>query len=210
MGYDPGPLMAQPKGDLTASMAIIGLLMRRPDSASRIKIRLVEEYPHGRWSRGVAYNDMKSLARRGLIRRVHVADRRSEDVYEPAPEGIAAFREFIRDAAGAPPALRDAMLLWLEHSDESELPAILDVISDLEETARAEFEAAQTRLNTERRLGNLGPSDGSDWHGSMRELVLAEQTKTCLNHALRLQKLRVRLQNTRRELHVQESGDGDG
>jgi DNA-binding PadR family transcriptional regulator len=210
LGYDLVSQMAQPRGDLTASMAVLGLLIKRPDSPSRLKLRLVEEFPHGRWSRGIAYNDMKSLARRGLVHRVQVGGRPSEDIYAPTSEGIAAFREFIRDAAAAPPALRDAMQLWLEHSDETELPAILDVLSDLEKDAQAEYEAAQTRLNTERALGNLGPPDGSDWHGSMREMVLSDQASMCGRNAVRLKKLRMSLQNKRREVHAQEPVDGDG
>jgi DNA-binding PadR family transcriptional regulator len=201
--------MAPVKGDLTASMAILGLLIQRPDTASHVRVRLAREFPHGRWSRSIAYNDMKDLAKHELIRRVRAGERQSEDIYEATPEGRAALREWLRDAAKAPPAVRDAMLLWLEHSEESELPEILEVIRELEEIARAEFEAAQTRLNTERALGRLGPPDGSDWHGRVRDAVLGDLVLMCGERCRRLMRMREKLLNQGRELHAQ-AADGDG
>jgi DNA-binding PadR family transcriptional regulator len=200
--------MAPAKGDLTASMAILGLLSEQSDTPSHVRARLAREFPHGRWSRSIAYNDVKNLARQGLIRRIQAGERHSEDVYEVTPEGRGALKEWVRDAAKAPPPLRDAMLLWLERSDESELPEILRVIREVEETARAEFEAAQTRLNTERALGNLGPADGSDWHGRMRDAVLSELVLICGERARRLKRLRQKLLNQSRELHPAADGDG--
>jgi DNA-binding PadR family transcriptional regulator len=202
--------MAPAKGDLTASMAILGLLIQQPDTPSRIRTRLACEFPHGRWSRSIAYNDVPSLARQGLIRRIREGEKRSEDIYEVTPDGRAALREWVGDAAKAPPPVRDAMLLWLEHSDESELPEILQVVHEVEEAARAEFEAAQTRLNTERALGNLGPADGSDWHGRMRDAVLSELVLMCGERARRLKRLRQKLLNHGREMHTQVAEDGDG
>jgi DNA-binding PadR family transcriptional regulator len=191
-------------------MAILGLLIERPDTASRLRTRLAREYPHGRWSRSIAYNDVPTLARHGLIKQVQTGDKRSEDIYEVTPEGRAAFKEWLGDAAKAPPSVREAMLLWLEHSDESELPQILQIISEVEEGARAEFEAAQTRLNTERVLGNLGPSDGSDWRGRMRDAVLSELVLMCGERARRLKRLRQKLLDQGRELHPPAPADGDG
>jgi DNA-binding PadR family transcriptional regulator len=201
--------MAPVKGDLTASMAILGLLIQQPDMPSHVRVRLAREFPHGRWSRSIAYNDIRELAKHDLIRRIRRGERHSEDIYEATPAGRAALKEWLRDAAKAPPAVRDAMLLWLEHSDESELPEILEVVRELEGIARSEFEAAQTRLNTERALGRLGPEDGSDWHGRMRDAVLSDLVLMCGERCRRLMRLRQRLLNQGRELHAR-AADGDG
>ncbi len=202
--------MAPAKGDLTASMAILGLLIQQPDTPSHVRTRLAREFPHGRWSRSIAYNDVRSLVRQGLIRQIRAGEKHSEDIYEVTSEGRAALKEWVSDAAKAPRPVRDAMLLWLEHSDESELPELLQVVREVEEIARAEFEAAQTRLNTERTLGNLGPADGSDWHGRMRDAVLSELVLMCGERARRLMRLRQKLLNQGRELHTQAAADGDG
>jgi DNA-binding PadR family transcriptional regulator len=202
--------MAPAKGDLTASMAILGLLIQQPDTPSHVRTRLVREFPHGRWSRSIAYNDVPNLARQGLVRKIRTGEKHSEDLYEATPRGIAAFKELVREAAKAPPSLRDAMQLWLEHSDESELPEMLEAVRKVEESARAEFETAQTRLNTERALGNLGPPDGSDWHGRMRHIVLSELVQICGENTMRMKRLRQKLLNQGREMHTQAMVDGDG
>ena len=194
--------MTTRKGNLTASMAILGLLIQQADTTTSIKRRLDREYPHGRWSRSIAYNNIKSLADHGLIRKVRRGETASEDLYEATPEGIAAFRALLSKAAREPPPVRDALQLWLEYSDESELPEILKVIKEFEEIARMEYSAAMTRQSIESSLGNFGPLDGSDWNGRMREALLDERVMRCGQQALRLKKLRDKLQIKDQGLHT--------
>jgi DNA-binding MarR family transcriptional regulator len=200
--------MATPKGDLTASMAILSLLVRQAGTPSHLRMRMNREFPHGRWSRSIVHGDVPNLLRRGLIRRVGEGGRRSEDVYEATPEGVAALRGWLREAARAPRPLRDAMQLWLEHSDESELPDVIAVLRELELDARADFEAAQIRLNTERALGRLGPADGSDWHGRVRDAVLGDLVATCGHRVMQLKRLRRKIENEGRDLHREVDRDG--
>jgi DNA-binding PadR family transcriptional regulator len=202
--------MAPPKGDLSASMAILALLIRRPDTPSRVRVRLAEEFPHGRWSRSIAYNDVPNLAKQGLIRKTQGGKKKSEDLYEATPEGIATFKEWLSETAGALPPVRDALLLWLEHSEEAELPELIRVVCEAEDAARAEFVGAQVRLNTERALGNLGPADGADWHGQIRYTVLSELMQMCGERAMRLKRLRKKLQGQGRELQTEAPAGGDG
>lgn len=201
--------MARPKGDLTASMAILGLLIQQPDTTSSLRARLIREFPHGRWSRSIVHGDVPILARRGLICKVRAGARSSEDVYEATLEGRDAFKQWVSEAAKAPPPIRDAMLLWLELSDESELPEMLQAAREVEATVRAEYEAAQLRLNTERALGSFGPPDGSVWHGRMRHVVLSQLVQICGSNMLLTKRLRQTLENEGRELHAAIAGDGD-
>src|ERR1700689_5053899 len=124
--------MARPKGDLTASMALLGLLIERPDTTANLRGRLDREFPHGRWSRSIVHGNVPSLARMGLISRIREGERPSMDVYEATPEGIVAWREWLRDSAKAPQPLRDAMLVWLEHSDPSQRPQGIRVLKEME------------------------------------------------------------------------------
>ncbi len=193
--------MATPKGDLTASIAILSLLIQQPDMPLNLRARLDREFPHGRWSRSIVHGDVPNLARMGLICRVQTGEKKSMDVYEATPKGITACKEWLRDAAKAVPPLRDAMLLWLEHSDESERPALIEALKELETDAQREFEWAQVRLNSERALGRLGPVDGSDWRGHMRDVTLSELVSVWGERVLRLKRIRRKIQNDGRELH---------
>jgi len=203
-------MMTTRKGSLTASMVILGLLIQQPDTTTSIKKRLDREYPHGRWSRSIAHNDIKKLARDGLIRRVRRDGTAAEDLYEATPEGIVAFKALLSKAAREPPPVRDALLLWIKHSDESELPEILKVVKGFEEIARREYSAAMSLESIERSLGNFGPMDGSDWNGRMREALLEERVLRCGQEALRLKKLREKLENNDQGLHVPAAENGDG
>jgi DNA-binding PadR family transcriptional regulator len=209
VGYDPGS-MAAPKGDLTASLAILGLLIQQPDTPLNLRARLDREFPHGRWSRSIVHGNIPNLARMGLICRVQTGEKKSKDVYEATPKGVSACKEWLRDAATAPPPLRDAMLLWLEHSDESERPELIEALKELEEDAQKEFEWAQIRLNSERALGRLGPADGSDWNGHMRDVALSELVNSWGERAMRLKRIRRKIRNDGRELHPEAEADEDG
>ena len=95
------------KGDLTASMAILGLVVREPDTLAGIRRRLTERFPHSAWSSSVAYADLESLAKQGLVRLTEAGEKRGEDGYEATPEGATRFREWLREASEAAPALHD-------------------------------------------------------------------------------------------------------
>ena len=105
---------------------------------------------------------------------VKVGSKRSEDVYEASEDGLAAFKEWLREISRQPPPLREPIQFWLNHSTEDELPDILNAIRKQEKTAAAEFHKIQERLNSERILGRLGQPDGSKWEGKVRNAILNE------------------------------------
>jgi DNA-binding PadR family transcriptional regulator len=200
--------MAVPKGDLTASMAILGLLVSRPDTASGLQRRLAREYPHGRWSRSIAYGDVQNLVKRGLIRKVKRGEQESEHVYEASPSGLAALKAELRAAASTLAPMREALHLWLEHSSEADMPEILNVIEELEEAARAEYAEASARLTRERAIGRLGPPDGSNWQGRMRDAVLSHAALHYGQEARGFRILREKILNHHRERHERLPDDG--
>ena len=196
---------SSPKGDLTPSMAVLGLLCDRPDSASRIAIRLEERYPHGRWARTTNYAIFLELAKRGAIEKVQSGTTPPDDIYKTTALGTAEFGEWLREAVKAPPRIRDPTQAWVQHSDESELPEIIQAIERMQKRWRAEYEEAQERLKTELKLGRLGPSDGSDWRGRAQYAVLEDTVRMCGLQVKRCMALQARLEN--REMHA-EIDDG--
>lgn len=187
---------------------MLGLLCERPDSASRVALRLEKGYPHGRWSRTTNYAIFLELAERGAIRKVRSGKTPPDDLYETTPLGTAEFNEWLREAVKAPPRIRDPMQAWVQHSEESELPELIQAISELQESWRTEYEKAQERLNAELRFGRLGPSDGSDWQGRVRYAVLKDMMTMCAQQVKRCMALRALLEN--REMHPEAPEVGDG
>jgi DNA-binding PadR family transcriptional regulator len=189
-------------------MAVLGLLHERLDSASRVAVRLERESPHGRWSRTTNYAIFLELAERGAIRKVRPGKTPPDDLYETTPSGATEFNEWLREAVKAPPRIRDPMHAWVQHSEESDLPEMIRAIREMQESWRTEYEKAQERLNTELRLGRLGPSDGSDWQGRKRYTALKDMMTMCAQQVKRCMALRALLEN--REMHPEAPEVGDG
>jgi DNA-binding PadR family transcriptional regulator len=196
---------SSPKGDLTPSMAVLGLLCDRPDSASRIGVRLDQRYPHGRWAKTTNYAIFLELAKRDAIEKVRSGTTAPDDIYKTTPLGATEFMEWLREAVKAPPRIRDPAQAWVQHSDESELPEIIRAIEQMQKRWRAEYEKAQERLKNELKLGRLGPSDGADWSGRAQFAVLEDTVRMCLLQVKRCMALQARLEN--REMHS-EIDDG--
>lgn len=175
-------------------MAILGLVIQEADTAAGVGARLVERFPRARWSRSVAHNDLPSLARQGLVRVVQRGAKPSLDRYEATGNGVEQFRGWLHASALAPPMLRDALAAKLAFSAREDLPELLQAIRAEERVCIAEFEAAQMRLGAARRLGQLGPANGSDWDGRVRSALMTDEALMWGQRAKRLQCLRLELE----------------
>jgi DNA-binding PadR family transcriptional regulator len=208
--------MAPPrKGDLTASMAILGLVVQRADTVNGLGVRLVERFPHAQWSRSVAHNSLPSLEKQGLVRLVERGAERALDRYEATDDGIEEFRDWLRASSAAPLALRDAVHAKLELADEEDVPDLIAAIREEEEACAREFATASSRLNVEWQLRRLGSSPGSprtphatDLGGRVRRALMTDEAMLWGMRARRLRRLRRELEDTIDE--VAEPGGEDG
>jgi DNA-binding PadR family transcriptional regulator len=179
--------MPPPKGQLSASMAILSLFVSEPSTAKNITSRLRREFPNDAWSPSIVNTTIPNLVEQGVIVRVREGRKPSEHFYEATDEGISECRRELAKSSRAVPQLRDPFLVWFAHSTEDELDRLLTVAREREETAIKQIETARLRLNIERDIGNLGPADGSDWSGWARYTVLNYRIKA-LNYEARLAK----------------------
>jgi DNA-binding PadR family transcriptional regulator len=169
--------MPPAKGDLHAIKAILGLFVIEPGTPDNVKARLRREYPHAAWSRGIVYTSVASLLRKREIERVHEGFKPSQHFYRATDLGVREFKRWMVESSHAPAPLRDSFLLWIAHSTERDLPLLLSIARMQEEGALVEEAEAQRRLNAARRLGDLGPADGSDWNGRVHYTVLSHAVK---------------------------------
>src|SRR5450759_3173227 len=64
--YDLVAMPPTRTGELSASMAILCLVVQQPDTVASVGLRLTETFPHARWSRNAAHGNLPSLAKQGL------------------------------------------------------------------------------------------------------------------------------------------------
>jgi DNA-binding PadR family transcriptional regulator len=208
--------MAPPrKGDLTASMAILGLVVQKTDTVNSLGARLVERFPHAQWSRSVAHNSLPSLEKQGLVRLVEHGAERALDRYEATDAGVEEFRDWLRASSAAPLALRDAVHAKLELAEEEDVPDLIAAIREEEEACAREFAAASSRLNVEWQLKRLGPAlsggpaqSAPDLRGRVRRALMTDEAMLWGMRARRLRRLRRELEDTVED--SEELGSGDG
>lgn len=171
-------------------MAILGLVVRKPDTVAGIRKRLTERFPHSGWSPSVAYSNLTSLAGQGFVRMTARGERRGQDSYEATRDGEAHFRVWLRESSEAAPALHDSIRARLELCEEEDLPVMLQLLEDEEKVCTDRFDAARWHLNKARRNGHFGPADGSDGRGRLVYALMTDDILIWGNRALRLKRLR--------------------
>jgi hypothetical protein len=178
-------------GELTASMAILGLVVQQPDTVAGIGLRLPERFPRASFARSAAHNNLPSLARQGLVRVVKHGPEPSLDRYEATPDGAARFRAWLRASSAAPPALRDALHAKLEFSERSDLKLLIGAIQEEEQACVSEYGAAHARLLAARRTA----ADPADWRAVVGGALRADEAMLWGMRARRLQRLREHLED---------------
>jgi hypothetical protein len=182
------------KGDLTASMAILGLVVRKADTLEGIKARMDAYFPHAGWSSSVAYSGVEGLEIRGLVAVCSSAEQRALDYIEATALGAASFRAWLREGSMATRVLRDAIRVKLAFCEEGDLPDQILALGEEQRFCEERFEAAHLRRLRAGRMGQLGPFDGSDERGRLRHVLLVDEAMVWGQRALRLKRLREELE----------------
>lgn len=115
-------------GEMSSSMAVLGLVVQQPDTIAGVAYRLSEVFPRARWSAGAAHSNMRSLAKQGLLQVVQEGSMPTLDRYEATHVGVAEFRRWLVQSSSLSPALRDALQARLEFVGLEELSALLETV----------------------------------------------------------------------------------
>src|ERR1700728_878373 len=184
------------KDEFSAGMAILGLVIQRPDTINGVKVRLAERVPTTRWAPSAPYGAMGSLAEHYYVRVTVVGPARSLDLYEAPPKGIDWFRKWFDDRLEEPPALRDALRGKLEYvADQKDLLVVIEAIREQEEACFEMSHAANARLDRARRRGELGSTKNGDWRSRLLYGVMTYDVKLWSDRGLLLKRLRETLED---------------
>jgi DNA-binding PadR family transcriptional regulator len=140
-------------GEMSSSMAVLGLVVQQPDTIAGVALRLSETFPRARWSPGAAHNNMPNLAKQGLLRVVQEGPEPTLDRYEATPKGVGEFRRWLGRSHSLPPALRDGLQARLEFAELEELSALVETVREVERDCRSEYAAAHGRWKAYTNLG---------------------------------------------------------
>jgi DNA-binding PadR family transcriptional regulator len=177
-------------GELTASIAMLGLLVEQPDTIPSLAGRLAERFPNECWSRSSVHKNMPNLVSRGLVRPTETSRGRVTEIYEVTSAGFAQFRDWLRHSSEELPALRDAVRARLEFADEPDLPMLLEAIREETEICAEQYERLRGRYIAECRLGRLGSAGNQDFRTRVRGALLVDEIILWGSRVKRLQRLR--------------------
>jgi DNA-binding PadR family transcriptional regulator len=182
-------------GEISSSMAVLGLVVQQPDTIAGVAYRLSEVFPRARWSAGAAHSSMPSLAEQGLLEVVQEGSVPTLDRYQATSAGISEFRRWLIQSSSLPPALRDALQARLEFVGLEELSALLETVREDERACTREYAAAHKRWRDFTHQ-KLRPGEDGAEQALRRELKLvqlADEVDLWGVQARRLQKLGGRL-----------------
>jgi DNA-binding PadR family transcriptional regulator len=183
-------------GELSTGIAILGLLIKRPDTIAGLGVRLRAEHPGGRWPRNSVHTSVPALAENGLVRVARRGRERSLDLYETTTEGVEHFDGWFRRSSGAVPAQCDALRAKLKYVEREEhLRAVLADMRRREGLCKREAEAAVTRYATARRLSLAGDGDEARWRCKLERAVMVDEVNIWYERARGLKRLRQQLEH---------------
>lgn len=178
-------------GDFPASMAVLGLLVRQPDTIGGLAARLEDDHPNGRWPPNIVHNTLRSHERRRLVRQVRSGPGPGTHIYEATPEGVEHFRRRLRESAAQLPALRDALRARLSYvENEADLAGAIRDIREQEELCLGEADAARTRYRRASRRWQLRPGDERDVSAWIERALMIHEVRLWRDRADALRRLR--------------------
>lgn len=175
LGYDPLDMARTRTGELSASIAVLGLVIDQPDTVAGIGIRLTEVFPHGRWSPNAAHGNLPSLAEQGYVRLVQEGAKPSLNRFEATPEGLAHFRKWVRASTGLPPVLRDAFQAKLKFVELDELQELIASVRKAEDAYASEYAAAHGRVQGAKRPPRRGEAAEDGWRAKLKTIQMVDE-----------------------------------
>jgi hypothetical protein len=178
-----------PSSDLPASMAILGLLVRKSDTAAGIGIRLAETFPRADWHRSTVPKNMPSLVTQRLVKRVSKGAEPGADQFEATAKGVTHFLEWVRDSADPFhfPPMRDVYQGRLSFAEWDDLEWLVGSVRAAEASYRVECAAAQGRVKAIARVARRALEP--DWRSKLAFIQSADEAVLMGMMLRRFQKL---------------------
>jgi DNA-binding PadR family transcriptional regulator len=199
-------------GELSASMAVLCLVIQQPDTVSGVGVRMAKQFPDAGWSRNSAHGNLPSLAKQGLVRvtKQGPPDTRSLDRYEATSEGVAHVRRWIRESAAVPPVLRDSVQAKLEFSGREDLLGLIQTIREEEHACALRYAAAHACDIKAQQLRRRQRSRGRrpDLEEMLRDVKIADEAALWGLIVKRLKDLRENLEEVLEEFETMAASAG--
>lgn len=195
-------------GELSASMAVLGLVIEEPDCAAGIAQRLAKRFRPARFAPSTAHMALPRLEDQGFVRRVELDDAADppQCSYEATPSGIARFRRWLRTCPASLPALREELHARIDLAQPTDLERVIAIADSERLACEREYAAAYGRLAEAQQFARRRGAS-TEWSELVREVVMVDEAMIWGYRAARLERLRARLESLRGQLAPAEGRD---
>jgi len=176
-------------------MAVLGLVVQRPDTIAGVAFRLSETFPRARWSPGAAHTNMPNLAKQGLLRVSQAGPEPTLERYEATSRGVEEFRQWLARSSSLPPALRDGLQAKLEFIEFDELAGFIQTVRKAERDCRSEYAAAHGRWKAFGGLGSTETTPDQALRHKLKAVQMVDEVMLWGAQAKRLASLRSQLES---------------
>lgn len=190
--------------ELSASLAVLGLVIEEPDTASRVGQRLSERFRPARFAPSTAYMTLPRLEGQGMVRRIGGGGT-NDARYEATEKGTERFYRWLRTSPTALPALREALHARINLARPQDLARVIEIVEREREACDGQYAAAQGRIAELRHGGRSNGTTEREWSTLVAEVVLIDEAMMWGSRAARL----ARLHATLEELQTRFASGGD-
>lgn len=190
---------------MSAGDIVLGLLVEQPDNSYQLDKRLEEGFPSMQFTRGTAYQALKRLSKKGLVRpmdgeggtpaRGAKVDQGTR--YEITASGVRYFKAWIKSSI-ALPIVREDLLAKIALCTPTDLPEMIETVREAELNCTAKLNAENRRVRRERER-----SDPGDWGKLIEVIVLSGHSGWWDERIKWLQKLREAMESGLRRYRAQ-------
>jgi DNA-binding PadR family transcriptional regulator len=164
---------------LSAGEVVLGLLIEQPANSYQLERRLEGRFGSAQFAHGTAYQAVKRLSKRGLVRVVDRDPQAALDVggersttYEATREGCEYFESWLRASSTMPP-VREELLAKVAFCGPADLPRMIEIVRQAEGACITQLENLNARVRRERRLARADDDDDDGWRSMMGTIVSA-------------------------------------
>lgn len=196
-------------GDLMPNMAVLGLVVQRPDTAAGLALRMEQEFPDAQFASNAPHNNLPFLAKEGYVLLVKRGERPSLDLYRGTPKGATAVQTWICESDAAPPGWRDALRGKLAFAEQESLLEVLQEIREQEDHCAREYATTHRRVSS-RREQERHAGEPLDFRKELTDILDADEASLLGLRVTRLRLLREDVEGLVEEIRALREGGGNG
>jgi DNA-binding PadR family transcriptional regulator len=159
---------------LSATDAVLGLVVERPDHGFSLERRLQVRFGSAQFGHSTAYSAVRRLEKDGYVRAAAGGQDGGVVIFEATAKGVERFRDWVLAPAGAL-VLREDLHARIALCEPRDLPRLIDIVYAEECACVAELDRISEEMVAGQAGGGAAPLAEREWSELMDNAVIHGQ-----------------------------------